>query len=91
VTINNRFYIAQLIRNYLVQNQLTRMEATAREIVNFHHLPNKYVFSVSGFLNFLYRNHMSKSRYGFCIVRSQTHRKSGYPHRYIIELIEGTS
>jgi hypothetical protein len=34
---------------------------------------------------------MSKSRYGFCIVRSQTHRKSGYPHRYIIELIEGTS
>jgi hypothetical protein len=91
VTINKRFYIAQLIRDYLVKQQLTRLDATARDIVNVLHLPNGYVFSVSGFLNFLYRNQMSKSRYGFCIVRSPIYRKSGYPHRYTIELMEGTS
>ncbi len=90
MVVNNRFYIAQLIRDHLVQEQVTRMDATARDIVNMLHLPNNYVFSVSGFLNFLYRNQMSRSRYGFSIVRSQTARKSGYPHRYTIELIEGT-
>ncbi|MDD1653482.1 MAG: hypothetical protein LUQ64_02935 [Methanomicrobiales archaeon] len=88
VSVNNRYYIAQLIRNYLVQQQVTHMDATARDIVNVLHLPNGYVFSVSGFLNFLYRNQMSRSRYGFSIVRSQAYRKSGYPHRYTIELVE---
>jgi len=90
MAMNQRFYIAQLIRNFLIQNDLTRMEATAREIVNYNHLPDSSVFSVSGFLNFLYRNQMSKSRYGFRIVRSPNYKKSGYPHRYTIELVEGT-
>ena len=88
MAINNRYYLAQLIRDYLVQQDVTRMDATARDIVNVLHLPNTYVFSVSGLLNFLYRNQMSKSRYGFSIVRSRAYRKSGYPHRYTIELVE---
>jgi hypothetical protein len=79
-----------MIREYLVQQQVTRMDATARDIVNVLHLPNSDVFSVSGFLNFLYRNQMSRSRYGFSIGRSQTPRKSGYPHRYTIELTDAT-
>jgi hypothetical protein len=39
-------------------------------------------------LNFLYTNRIRDSRFGFYIMGTLPFRKSDYPHRFTIELID---
>jgi hypothetical protein len=84
---NKRYDNAYLICNYLKGQNMTRAEVTARDIASFHQMAGTRVPSISALLNFLQRNHIRSSRYGFFISGTQAFKRSGYPHRYMIELM----
>jgi hypothetical protein len=85
---NKRFNTAHLVCRYLKAQNITHAEVTARDIASFHQMPGTFVPTISALLNFLQRNHIRKSRYGFFVSGTQASRKSGYPHRFIIELMD---
>jgi hypothetical protein len=87
---NRRYDNAYLVCTYLTGQNMTRAEVTARDIAAFHRIPETRVPSISALLNFLQKNHIRNGRYGFFISGTQAFRKSGYPHRYLIELMERT-
>jgi hypothetical protein len=68
---------------------LMRADVTARDIVQFHQLPGKAVYSISATLNFFYNNRIRDSRFGFYIAGSRPFKKSDYPHHYVVHLMEG--
>jgi hypothetical protein len=88
LTGNKRFNTAYLICRYLKAQNITRAEVTARDIASFHQMPGTCVPAISALLNFLQRNHLRKGRYGFYVSGTQALRKSGYPHRFTIELMD---
>jgi hypothetical protein len=85
---NKRYETGQLIRNHMLRQNIARVHGTAREIASSLHVTDTCVSSISALLMFLQRNHVRKIRYGFFISETQAFKKSGYPHRYTIELME---
>lgn len=83
-----RYDYARLICAYLLCNNLTRADVTARDIAQFHHLAGGSSRSISALLNFLYSNGIRKTRFGFYIMGTAPFKKSDYPHHYTIELID---
>jgi hypothetical protein len=73
----------------MLRQNITRAHGTAREIAYSLQVQGTRISSISSLLMFLKRNHVRKSRYGFVILETQTFKKSGYPHRYTIELMDG--
>jgi len=86
---NKRFETGQLICNHMLRQNIDRVHGTAREIASSLQVPGTCVSSLGSLLVFLQRNHIRKSRYGFFISETQAFKKSGYPHRYTIELMDG--
>lgn len=86
-----RYNCAHLICAYLLRKHITSAEVTARDIAQFHNLSRKASQSVSALLNFLYTNRIRETRFGFYILGTLAFKKSDYPHRYSIELIDGAS
>jgi hypothetical protein len=84
-----RYHCASLICAYLLRNNITRADVTARDIAQFHHLSDKSVQSISAMLNFLYNNRIRDTRFGFYIKGTRPFKKSDYPHHYTILLIDG--
>jgi hypothetical protein len=84
-----RYHLASLICDYLLKKNITHADVTARDIADFHHLSGKSSQSISAMLNFLYRNRIRETRFGFYILGTLAYKKVDYPHRYNIELIEG--
>ena len=83
-----RYLCASLICSYLVRNNITHADVTARDIAQFHNLSDKSIQSISAMLNFLYSNRIRETRFGFYIKGTLAFKKSDYPHRYIIQLID---
>jgi hypothetical protein len=71
------------------RQNITSAHGTAREIAYSLHVPGAWISSIGSLLMFLKRNHIRKSRYGFFISETQVYKKSGYPHHYTIELMDG--
>lgn len=90
MTGNLRYDNAHLICNYLKGQNITRAEVTARDIATFHGIPGKRVPSISALLNFLQKNHVRNTRYGFFISGTQASRRSDYPHHFRIELMDAS-
>jgi hypothetical protein len=86
---NKRYHCASLICAYLLQNNITRADVTARDIAQFHNLSGKSIKSISAMLNFLYSNRIRETRFGFYILGTLAFKKSDYPHHYSIQLING--
>ena len=86
---NKRYETGQVICDHMARQNITRVHGTAREIASSLEVKGTCVSSISSLLMFLQRNHIRKSRYGFFISETQTFKKSGYPHRYTIELMDG--
>jgi len=84
-----RYNCAHLICAYLHGKHVTSAHVTARDIATFHHLPETSNRSISALLNFLYTNRIRETRFGFYILGTLAFKKSDYPHRYSIELIDG--
>lgn len=84
-----RYNCAHLICAYLLRNNITRADVTARDIAQFHQLSGKSSQSISAMLNFLYSNRIRETRFGFYILGTLAFKKSGYPHHYNIQLIDG--
>ena len=84
-----RYQCASLICDYLLKKNITRADVTARDIAQFHHLPDKACRSISAMLNFLYSNRIRETRFGFYILGTLAFKKIDYPHHYIIQLIDG--
>lgn len=85
---NKRYNNAYLVCNYLKGQNITRAEVTARDIVSYLQMPGTRVPSISALLNFLQRNHIRNRRYGFFVSGTPAFRRSGYPRRYRIELLD---
>jgi hypothetical protein len=83
-----RYQCAHLICSYLLRKHITRADVTARDIAQFHHLSGKSSQSISAMLNFLYSNRIRETRFGFYIIGTLAFKKSDYPHRYTIQLID---
>ena len=86
-----RYNCAHFICAYLLRKQITSADITARDIAAFHHLSETSSRSISALLNFLYTNRIRETRFGFYILGTLAFKKSDYPHRYSIELIDGAS
>jgi hypothetical protein len=86
---NKRYETAQLICNHMLRQNIARVHGTAREIASSLEVQGTCSSSISALLMFIQRNHIRKSRYGFFISETQAFKKSGYPHRYTIELMDG--
>jgi hypothetical protein len=84
-----KYHYASLICDYFIRKNITHAEITAREIAKYHHLPGETCRSISAFLNYLYTNRIRKEGFGFYILGTLPFAKSGYPHRFTIELIDG--
>jgi hypothetical protein len=84
-----RYNCARLICAYLLRNNITQANVTAREIAQFHHLSGKSSQSISAMLNFLYSNRIRETRFGFYILGTLAYKKLDYPHHYCIQLIDG--
>jgi hypothetical protein len=84
-----RYNCAHLICTYLLRNNITRADITARDIAQFHNLSGKSSQSISAMLNFLYSNHIRESRFGFYILGTLAFKKSDYPRHDSIQLIDG--
>jgi hypothetical protein len=84
-----RYYYASLICAYLLGNNISHADVTARDIAEFHKLPGKSVYSISAMLNFLHNNRIRDTRFGFYIKGTHAFKKSDYPHRYTVHLIDG--
>ena len=84
-----RYRCASLICAYLLGNNITRADVTARDIAQFHNLSAKSVKPISAMLNFLYSNRIRETRFGFYIMGTLAFKKSEYPHHYSIQLIDG--
>lgn len=84
------YHIAQLICDYLIRQNLTRADATAQNIADFHQLSSESAQSIRALLQSIYGNNFRKSGYGFNILGSLPIEKGGYhgtyPPRYSIEL-----
>ena len=85
---NKRYETAQLICNHMLMQNIGRVHGTAREIASSLQVQGTCVSSISSLLMFLQRNHIRKRRFGFFISETQTFKKSGYPHRYTVELMD---
>ena len=88
---NKRYETGQLIRDHMLRQNIARVHGTAREIASSLQVQGKYSSSISSLLMFLQRNHIRKNRYGFFISETQTFKKSGYPHRYTVELMDASA
>jgi hypothetical protein len=86
---SQRYECASLICSYLLNQNITHAEITARDISRFHNLSRKSSQSIVAMLNFLYTNRIRESRFGFFIRGTTPLAKCGYPHHYTIELIDG--
>ncbi|HVN65647.1 MAG TPA: hypothetical protein VMT31_03400 [Methanomicrobiales archaeon] len=86
---NKRYETAQLICNHMARQNIARVHGTAREIASSLQVQGTCGSSISSLLMFIQRNHIRKRRYGFFISETQAFKKSGYPHRYTIELMDG--
>jgi hypothetical protein len=75
----------------MLRQNIARVHGTAREIASSLQVQGKYSSSISSLLMFLQRNHIRKNRYGFFISETQTFKKSGYPHRYTVELMDAAA
>ena len=80
-----RYLCASLICSYLLRNNITRADVTARDIAQFHNLSAKSVKPISAMLNFLYSNRIRETRFGFYILGTLAFKKSEYPHHYNIQ------
>jgi len=89
VASNKRYDTGQIICNHMLRQNITRVHGTAREIARSLQVKGTCVSSIGALLMFLQRNHIRKNRYGFFISETQAFKKSGYPHRYTIELMDG--
>jgi hypothetical protein len=85
-----RYYYASLICAYLAWNNMKQAKVTAKDIVEFHQLPGKAVYSLSSFLNYLYNKGANDARFGFYTFRSHPFKKSDYPHYYTVKLADGS-
>jgi len=85
---NRRYTCAHLICAYLLTKHITRAVVTARDIAQFHHLSWAASRSISAMLDFLYTNRIRETRFGFYIMGTAPFKKTDYPHRYTIELID---
>ena len=86
---NKRYETGQIIRNHMLRQNIGCVHGTAREIASSLQVTDTCVSSISSLLMYLKRNHVRKNRYGFFISETQVFKKSGYPHRYTIELMDG--
>jgi hypothetical protein len=84
-----RYHVARMICEYILQHNVSCIEATARQITRFHHLPKTSCRSISSFLNLLHSNQTRKPGYGFFVHGTQAFKKKDYPHHYTLELIDG--
>jgi len=84
-----RYRCAFLICDYLLRNNITRADITARDIAEFHNLSKKGCRSVSAMLNFFYSNRIRETRFGFYISGTLAFKKTDYPHHFTIQLIDG--
>jgi hypothetical protein len=80
-----RYLIARYILSYLISQNMDRVQISARDIVNFHHLPKMSSHSISAFLNTLYLNATSENYFGFEVIGRQDLKKSGDPYRFTIK------
>lgn len=88
---NKRYETGQIICDHMLRQNIARVHGTAREIARSLQVTGTCVTSISSLLMFLQRNHIRKNRYGFFISETQAFKKSGYPHRYTIQLMDATA
>jgi hypothetical protein len=82
-----RYFISDLICNYLLLQASTQVEITARDIVEFYKLPFSYRYSVSALLKRVFNNGIRDPRYGFYVVKTRDVKKQKKPRSYTIKLI----
>ena len=82
-----RDYVSNLICQYLHIQNTTRVEITAREIVDYYQLSTTYCYSVSALLKRVFDNGIRDPRYGFYVVKTRDVKKYRQPRHYTIELI----
>lgn len=74
-----RYNCAHLMCTYLLLNNITHAEVTARDIAQFHHLSGKSSQSISAMVNFLYSNRIRETRFGFYILGTLAFKKMTIP------------
>ena len=81
-----RHYLAQLVCDYLAKQNIEVTQVTARDIVNFHHLPRTYSHSISAVLKHLYYIDAKKNDYGFSVVEREGLKGDDAPYRFTIQV-----
>jgi hypothetical protein len=82
-----RYYLSNLICQYLASHDSRQIEVTARDIVNFFQLPPTYRYSIAALLKRVFDNGIRDPRYGFYVVKVKDMKKDKRPRAYTIKLI----
>ena len=83
---DKRLRALQIIYNYLDMQHLDRVEVTASDIVNFHHLPREHSYTLAATMRYVHDS--KKTINGFRVTEMRDFRKEGYPTKYTIELVK---
>jgi hypothetical protein len=83
-----RYFISDLICQYLLSREVRQVEITARDIVDFYRLPSSYRYSIAALLKRVFDNGIRDPRYGFYVVKVRDMKKSKKPRAYTIRLIQ---
>jgi hypothetical protein len=86
-----RYYISDLICQYLVSQGSRQVEVTARDIVNYYQLPSTFRYSIAALLKRVFDNGIRDPRYGFYVVKVRDMKKNKRPRTYTIKLIQAKS
>jgi|GEM_PF-4485642 len=78
--------MANLVYSYLKEQNYSPIQLKARDVVNFHQLPNGYSKSISSFLNHIYNNSKVKD-FGFYILEKQGSKGGREPYRFSVILL----
>lgn len=82
-----RWYIANLIREYLESQHLTHAEVSAKDIVNFHGLSDTLTIPIGAVLKQAFSSNVKSNKFGFRVSKQWNSKKAKYPKRYTITLI----
>jgi hypothetical protein len=83
-----RYFISDLICQYLASRESRQAEITARDIVDFYRLPSAYRYSIAALLKRVFDNGIRDPRYGFYVVKVKDMKKNKKPRAYTIKLIQ---
>jgi hypothetical protein len=83
-----RYFISDLICQYISSHESRQVEITARDIVDFYQLPATYRYSIAALLKRVFDNGIRDPRYGFYVVKVKDMRKDKKPRAYTIKLIQ---